>query len=38
MFDASPFLDRDVTTGASILMFVLGVLVVRMFRDKTNES
>jgi len=34
MFDASPFLDRDVTTGACILMFVLGVVVVRMFKGK----
>jgi hypothetical protein len=37
---ASPFLDRDVTDGMSLLVFILGVMfALYLFRDKeeTNE-
>ena len=36
---ASPFLDRDVTNGASLLVFILGLLLaIYLFKDKETES
>ena len=36
--DASPFLDRDVTGGAAIVMFLLGIFVAHLLtRRKTND-